>query len=321
MNHFVVLAVGLVLMLIATVRTEAATLFVKVTATGTGDCMTWANACTLADAVAAAETNGTLDAIWVQTGVYPPICDAIDNEDVAIVGGFAGTETSASQSKPATYVTIIDGGELERCASVMDRTSATVLRGLKFVNGYDGDYVGGGALLLSNSSPRVVDCVFEYNTAAYQGGAVLVEGTSAPHFMNCIFRYNGATTIGGGPYGGGAIFQLTGTLTVVNTLFHDNRAGQGGAIGERGNDQRRWWGLRARGFRLLQLHCVGEHQTRLSQPASNIPRSDPRWPWGNNNHIQRCPGRLVGNWEHQRRPALLRQLQAAIDVALQGCWR
>jgi hypothetical protein len=184
----------------------------------------------LASAITVAQDQ---DSIWVKAGAYPPIVltNPVNGEyiDIKIIGGFAGTETSAAQSKPAINVTAIDGGGTARCVSSSGNTSATVLRGLRFVNGYDGDDLGGGALGLWDSNPTIVDCIFENNTAKYIAGAVMARGSCAPNFINCIFRYNGAMTTEG-PYGGGAIFLPEGTLTATNCLFHDNKAGEGGAI-------------------------------------------------------------------------------------------
>jgi hypothetical protein len=212
------------ILLAATSFVHGAILYAK--ATGTGNCTTWANACTLTEAVGAAAEH---DAIWVQAGTYPPI-PLVDGRNVTIIGGFSGTETSASQSKPATNVTAIDGAHASRCVRSVEHDATMVLRGLRFVNGYDGDDFGGGAIYLLDSGPTIVDCVFEYNTAAYVGGAVVASPSGSPRFVNCVFRHNGATTIGGGPYGGGAIFLPEGTLTVVNCLFYDNKAGEGGAV-------------------------------------------------------------------------------------------
>ncbi|MEK7757256.1 MAG: hypothetical protein AAB385_08590, partial [Planctomycetota bacterium] len=46
---------------------DAAVLFVKPTPTGAGDCVSWADACALTDAIDSAESG---DEVWVQSGVY-----------------------------------------------------------------------------------------------------------------------------------------------------------------------------------------------------------------------------------------------------------
>ncbi len=207
---------------------QGATLYAKPAPTGSANCASWANACTLPTAVLAAQEG---DSIWVKAGTHSPIT-LVDGRNVKIIGGFAGTETAASQSTPHLNLTTIDGGHTTRCVWSSGHTSATVLRGLRLINGFDGDLLGGGALSLSDSSPTVVDCLFQSNTAAYIAGAVLIYQNSFPKFINCTFRYNGSTTPGTPPYAGGAIFLYPNncSLTAVNCLFHDNNAGEGGAI-------------------------------------------------------------------------------------------
>ena len=80
---------------------------------GTGDCSSWANACTLQTALTGA-TSG--DEIWVATGTHKPTTNVTNRSatfqlksGVALYGGFAGTETARSQRNPATNVTILSG--------------------------------------------------------------------------------------------------------------------------------------------------------------------------------------------------------------------
>ena len=112
---------------------EADVLFVKPTPTGAGDCGSWADACTLPDALASAEAG---DEVWVMSGIYGPI--TLKN-GVKVIGGFAGTETAASQSNPATNVTIVDGGGTKRCINSANHSAATLLRGFHIRNGNDMD--------------------------------------------------------------------------------------------------------------------------------------------------------------------------------------
>ena len=202
---------------------EADVLFVKPTPTGAGDCASWADACTLPDALASAAAR---DEVWVMAGTYGPF---ELKEQVKIIGGFAGTETAASQSDPATNMTIVDGGRRRRCVKSVNHSAATVLRGFIIRNGYDADDHGGGGLYLSDSSATVVQCTFENNTASYCGGAVVIWGNSSPQFVNCTFRHNGATARDP-PYEGGAVFLDSATARFTNCLFHDNKAGRGGAF-------------------------------------------------------------------------------------------
>ncbi len=204
----------------------AVTRYVKQAATGAGDCSSWTNACTLPTAIhpeTGVAQNG--DEVWVQTGAYAPI--GLKN-GVKIIGGFAGSESTASQSIPTSHLTIIDGGGTARAVSGFGEGPSTVLRGFTIRNGMADD---GGGLSLENSGALFVHCIFENNQAGDFGAAVSVRGTGSPQFINCIFRNNG---IGEGndvhPYGGGAVFVHRGSPQFVNCLFHDNRAGEGGVV-------------------------------------------------------------------------------------------
>ncbi len=201
----------------------AAVRYVKPAASGTGDCATWANACTLPSALDGAQSG---DQIWVMSGTYAPL--ALKN-GVKIIGGFAGWETTASQSDPTTNLSIIDGGGTAQCVTGSDNSPSTVVRGFTIRNGRDTGDEGGGGMVLNNSSALIVQCIFENNKAGYFGGAVSVRGTGSPHFVNCIFRNNGDAN-GSNPLAGGAVFASGGSSNFTNCLFHGNKAGEAGAI-------------------------------------------------------------------------------------------
>lgn len=80
-------------------------------AVGAGDCSSWANACTLPSALAAASDGQ----IWARAGLYKPAAAgarsaafALKNS-VALFGGFIGTETALDQRAPATNLTVLSG--------------------------------------------------------------------------------------------------------------------------------------------------------------------------------------------------------------------
>ena len=222
---------GLVAGLSLASTVDAEVLFVKPTPTGAGNCGSWADACALTHAINSAESG---DEVWVRAGVYGPINL---KDGVKIIGGFAGNEISASQSNPATNMTIVDGGGTRRCVYSANHSAATVLRGFTIRNGYNGydvDEHGGGGLYLSDSSALIVQCTFEDNTDAILGGAVAVNIVHAtnysPQFINCIFRNNGSISPDDPPYEGGAVFIQGAFVTFTNCLFHGNKAWGGGAV-------------------------------------------------------------------------------------------
>ncbi len=170
----------------------------------------------------AGQTAGT--EVWVAQGKYTgpfTIPDA-----VKIYGGFAGTETLASQARPGVYVTRISGGS--PAISTTATGSATVLRGFHIRGGSLSTLTGtpnvGAGLFLQDSSLHVIDCVFSANTSTFAGGAVGMEGASSPVFENCVFSRNN------GGFGGGAVGVRAGSPTFINCLFDNNEASEGGAV-------------------------------------------------------------------------------------------
>ncbi len=210
---------------------DADVLFVKPTPTGARDCSSWIHACALTDAIDSAESG---DEVWVMAGVYGPIGL---KDGVRIIGGFAGNETSASQSNPVANVTALDGGGTHTVVIGYRNPPSTLLRGFHIRNGLAPLYDGGGGMYLEDSSPTVVECVFEDNQSYYFGAAVFVysyqdDAFARPRFVNCVFRNNGRGTslLDVQPLGGGAVFALNSSTTFVNCLFHHNKGGDGGAV-------------------------------------------------------------------------------------------
>ena len=77
--------------------------YAKPTASGTGDCLSWANACSLQSALTGAVSGNE---IWAAAGTHKPttgtdrtVTFQLKN-GVAIYGGFAGTETARNRARP-----------------------------------------------------------------------------------------------------------------------------------------------------------------------------------------------------------------------------
>ena len=96
----------------ATVTPARAAGILYATSTGAGDCSSWANACTLQTALTAAASG---EEIWVAAGAHKPTTGSDRTatfqlkDNVAIYGGFAGTETARDQRNFEAYVTILTG--------------------------------------------------------------------------------------------------------------------------------------------------------------------------------------------------------------------
>ncbi len=215
----------------ATPMAVAATLYAKVSGQGSCicgqecSCDSWANACTLSQAITCAASG---DEVWVQAGTYGSI--SLKN-GVKIIGGFTGTEAAASQSNPVANQTILSGGGSTQAVWSTDNAASTMLRGFTIANGHDSSNDGGGGLQVTDSSAMFVQCVFKNNTAGMFGAAAAVRGSSSPQFINCEFHDNGTGSgTGVQPLGAGAVYLHSGSPTFANCLFYNNKAGEGGVL-------------------------------------------------------------------------------------------
>lgn len=237
--------------------------YVNHAATGNNDGSSWADAyTTLHDAL---ENYSAGDEIWVATGTYLPgqastFPGAPRNtfyiyQDVAIYGGFDGTETMLSERDPVTNVTILSGDlngddvdddfETNREDNTLNvmlidtlTTAATIIDGFTFEGGHadiDDDYFpnkrGGG--IFTWGATQVSNCIFQQNYTIWNAGGIYFweEGASGGRVENCLFRNN--KCLGGGA--GLFASRLSGEeLVIANCQFENNEAnannGGGGAF-------------------------------------------------------------------------------------------
>ncbi|MBD2705305.1 hypothetical protein IC229_32100 [Spirosoma sp. BT702] len=236
-------------------------LYVRASASGANTGLSWADAFTDLQSALSYYCSGNLNEIWVAGGTYKPtsttartISFAMKN-DVAIYGGFAGTETTLAQ-RPAINATTPSSatlsGEIGSPSSTTDNsyhvisnppglTTTAILDGFVitagFANGlYPNDAGGGivnnGSLSGNECSPLIRSCTFMANQARF-GGAIDNEGqmggTSSPVLINCVFLGNNAANKGGAMFNYG---QSLGNSSprLTNCVFQNNTAPQGGAM-------------------------------------------------------------------------------------------
>lgn len=189
----------------------------------TGD--SWGNAMPDLQQALAAVAEG--DQIWVAEGVYfttsgfdRSIAFRLKHQ-VALFGGFSGTETSLEQRDWAFYETMLSGNINDPALSEDNayhvvvsegQDSTSVLDGFTITQGYafgaDADAYGGGMLILpsntlQNSTPKIINCHFTDNRAFFGGGMSCYRNSINyvnPILRNCRFTYNRATLDGGGFY-------------------------------------------------------------------------------------------------------------------------
>lgn len=97
--------------------------------------------------------------------------------------------------------------------------------------GFDDPQNAGGAMLIKQGSPTILNCILRGNFAL-SGGAVFVTGNSTPTFVNCVVSGNVTTSFGGGFHnrqGSNPIF--------INSTFSGNTASSaGGAMNNFGGN-------------------------------------------------------------------------------------
>ena len=220
-------------------------------AVGSGNCSSWANACTLQTALSGAASG---DEIWVKQGVHYP--GAAGNRTatftlkngVTVYGGFAGTETSRDERNWRANPTILSGdidqndnygGDYinENASQIVGNNACHVLTcsgtndtamldgfiitaGQANDTGYSHSY--GGGLYLYNSSPTLTHLIFSGNLANLEGGGLRTSG-GHPVLNDVTFHGNQAGA------GGGMNKGFDGAATLVNVVFSNNRANDHGS--------------------------------------------------------------------------------------------
>ncbi len=207
-------------------RANPGVLYAAPSAQGSGDCSSWANACTLQTALSRA-VNG--DEIWVKAGVHYPGTNRTDTftltSGVALYGGFAGNETARDQRNWQTHLTVLSGdidrndradasGVVTTTAAIIgvnalhvltatNVSSSTILDGFIVTAGYAGDYDDGGGLHNGDNSHLVVrNTTFSGNYADDDGGGMYSGHYSRPTLQQVTFSGNYADGDGGGMYSG-----------------------------------------------------------------------------------------------------------------------
>ena len=97
-------------------------------------------------------------------------------------------------------------------------TGASIVDGFTVTNGYADE---GGAIYCWLSSPTIMNCEFEENTADSSGAGLHCSRFSDPSVVACEFTANAAGS------GGGAVYTTGGTPTVTDCVFNSNTASSG----------------------------------------------------------------------------------------------
>ena len=184
---------------------------------GSGD--SWANAiANLSDALIYAGTSTT--EIWVASGTYSPGSDRADTfnfdiDNLAVYGGFDGSETTLSQRDVTANPTILSGDVNGNDAVVDFATSSTSSR---IDNNHQVTHISADNILMDGFSIEDGDAVHA-NNGYVQGSAMYISATAAnTTLQNCKFNNNVT-------YNGGAVFSratVDATITINNCIFNNN---------------------------------------------------------------------------------------------------
>ncbi|MCK4415185.1 MAG: hypothetical protein KAY32_16760 [Candidatus Eisenbacteria sp.] len=96
----------------------------------------------------------------------------------------------------------------------------SVIDGITVINGV-APY-GGAVFCSTGTSPTLMNCTFEADSAGFEGGAIACWGDASPTITNCVFRSNRA------PYGAGLCCDDEAAAQVTHCEFIANRAGNVG---------------------------------------------------------------------------------------------
>ena len=235
-------------------RRMLSVLFVDDDAGPGGDGAAWESAYDdLQDALSQAATinadgdsGNDVDQIWIAEGVYKPSAELEPGDprsasfsllrDVALYGGFAGTEATLEERDVSAHVTTLSG-DLGVAGDVADNAYTVVYCGEDVEAAVDGVWVTGGNADGSYDSNHPERC---------RGGGIYSVGTLA--LANSSFSGNSTSSFGGGIFSsgeltltnsevaensaasrGGGVYNA-GTLTVMNSTLSDNTAAYGGGI-------------------------------------------------------------------------------------------
>lgn len=213
---------------------ECVRLYVNDDATGNGSGATWQNAMTSLDAAVAESMNNLgLREIWVAAGTYRPSSASayVLRPNLAVIGGFAGTETSALHRNIAANLTLVGPSGIGPVRHVFTLTNATgvVLDGVRISNGFGSGADRGGGVLINGGSPTIRNCEISHNWSGGGGGSFVQ--SASPTFADCVFLDNISQT----GDGGAIATQGNGTLTVSGCRFEANYCREsGGGLGRGG---------------------------------------------------------------------------------------
>ena len=170
------------------------------------------------------DTTNDIEAIWIAEGTYYPSYERYQGDErsatfklaknLAIYGGFAGTETALSQRDISTHTTILSGDI-----------------------GVPGDTSDNAYSVVYNSNQNAsIDGLFITNGHANGSGFDRSSGGGVYNTGN-LYVTNSVITKNSASHGGGCCnYGIHSTMTITNSTISDNLADSGGGICSSGFD-------------------------------------------------------------------------------------
>jgi predicted outer membrane repeat protein len=201
-----------------------------------GLCESWANACELRYALTSAAAG---QEIWIKAGTYQPTSDTdrsatfLLKNGVAVYGGFAGAETARDQRDLTTNLVTLSGdigtagNTSDNSYHVVTGASGATLDGVTISGGNangSGTNADGGGMYNQNSSPTLINVIFNANSAQISGGG-MSNDSSSPTLTHVTFSANSSFSNMGG--GGGMVNTTNSSPILVDVTFNGNSANSG----------------------------------------------------------------------------------------------
>jgi predicted outer membrane repeat protein len=162
----------------------------------------------------------------VKQGVYLLTQQIEVNKDLALYGGFNGSEHYLSQRDFINNTVYVDGQGLVRCFSLSGAASTVIIDGFCIQNGSSPTGPGGGIYNSLPISLSITHCTFR-NNHAYLGGAIKnCNNASQLKVVDCMFEGNSASS----EQTGGGIYSMSANTEISRCVFNGNTAGGGGGI-------------------------------------------------------------------------------------------